>query len=240
MPLSAILEKLGKVTRRRDLWCALLDYLHAKGIQSVSYHTTGPDNKTADIVADGFPDKWICSYIKKRLVQIDPMPTLAAQLARPFFWHEVYDLTDNAESTHRYMELLNAANLGDGLALYVFGPGLQNAYVGLGFGDNEITLTPEDVLEIQCVVQAAHLRFLDLSSDGRPANPLTPREHEVLDWVARGKSNGVIAEILGTSPHTVDTHIRAIYRKLNVTDRTSAALKAVSSGLLQYPSERLP
>lgn len=240
MPLEAIMEKLGQVSRRRDVWCALLDYVHEKGIESASYHTSRPDKSSAEIVAHGFPDAWICTYITQQLGQIDPMPSLAAQLARPFFWHEVLDLTDHSQSAQQYMKILNAAKLGDGLALYVFGPGLQNAYVGLGFGANNINLTPEEIFEIQCVVQAAHLRFLDLSSDGRPANPLTPREHEVLDWVARGKSNSVIADILGASPHTVDTHMRAIYRKLDVSDRTSAALKAVSSGMLQFPPERIP
>ncbi|WP_068309911.1 helix-turn-helix transcriptional regulator [Aliiruegeria sabulilitoris] len=61
---------------------------------------------------------------------------------------------------------------------------------------------------------------------------LSPREAEILRWIARGKSNSVIAEILGISPHTVDTHIRRIYRKLGAGDRTTAALRGMETGLL--------
>lgn len=69
---------------------------------------------------------------------------------------------------------------------------------------------------------------------GRPAPPaaLTPRERDILAWVARGKSNSVIGDVLGISPHTVDTHLRRIYAKLGVSDRISAALAGVGIGLI--------
>jgi DNA-binding response OmpR family regulator len=56
---------------------------------------------------------------------------------------------------------------------------------------------------------------------------LTPRESEVLMWVARGKSNRDIAEILKLSPRTVNKHLEQIYAKLGVENRTSAAALAV-------------
>ena len=63
-------------------------------------------------------------------------------------------------------------------------------------------------------------------------NPLSGREMEILDWVARGKSNSVIAEILNLSAGTVDTYLRRIYDKLDVSDRTSAAVRGVGMGLI--------
>ncbi|WP_068117153.1 helix-turn-helix transcriptional regulator [Tropicimonas marinistellae] len=63
--------------------------------------------------------------------------------------------------------------------------------------------------------------------------PLTPREHEILGWIASGKSNAVIAEILGISRHTVDTYNRRIFRKLDAADRTTAAVKALHAGVLE-------
>lgn len=57
--------------------------------------------------------------------------------------------------------------------------------------------------------------------------PLTAREAEVLSWVAGGKSNRDIAEILGLSPRTVDKHLEQIYAKLGVENRASAAAVAV-------------
>jgi DNA-binding response OmpR family regulator len=56
---------------------------------------------------------------------------------------------------------------------------------------------------------------------------LTQREAEVLLWIARGKSNRDIAEILTLSPRTVNKHLEQIYAKLGVENRTSAAALAM-------------
>ena len=52
---------------------------------------------------------------------------------------------------------------------------------------------------------------------------LTPRELDVLLWVAKGKTNRDIAEILGMSPRTVNKHLEHIYVKLGVETRSAAA-----------------
>lgn len=56
---------------------------------------------------------------------------------------------------------------------------------------------------------------------------LTPREAEVLFWVARGKSNPEIATILGIGLTTVKKHLEATFAKLGVENRTSAAAMAL-------------
>lgn len=53
-------------------------------------------------------------------------------------------------------------------------------------------------------------------------NPLTQREMDVLQWVACGKTNRDVAEILGMSPRTVNKHLEHIYEKLGVETRTAA------------------
>lgn len=58
---------------------------------------------------------------------------------------------------------------------------------------------------------------------------LTAREAEVLSWVAAGKTNRDIAEILGMSPRTVNKHLEHIYVKLGVETRAAAAAMAVQA-----------
>ena len=58
---------------------------------------------------------------------------------------------------------------------------------------------------------------------------LTTRESEVLIWIARGKSNRDISDILGISPRTVNKHLEQIFTKLGVENRASAAALAVTA-----------
>jgi DNA-binding NarL/FixJ family response regulator len=77
-------------------------------------------------------------------------------------------------------------------------------------------------------------RLVQAIADGRrsPAGQtLTRREREVLELIARGRSNKRIAFELGISEKTVKTHVGHVLAKLGVSDRTQAALVAVRQGL---------
>jgi len=64
-------------------------------------------------------------------------------------------------------------------------------------------------------------------------NTLTPRERDVLAELTKGKSNREIAASLFVTEKTVKTHISNIFTKLDVQDRTQAALYAVKHGLTE-------
>jgi DNA-binding CsgD family transcriptional regulator len=65
----------------------------------------------------------------------------------------------------------------------------------------------------------------------KPLAPLelTPREAEVLLWISRGKSNHEIGVILGAKTGTICKHVEHIFTKLNVENRTSAAVVALET-----------
>ena len=58
---------------------------------------------------------------------------------------------------------------------------------------------------------------------------LTPREAEVLFWISEGKSNHDIGTILGAKTGTICKHVEHIFGKLNVENRTSAAVVALET-----------
>ncbi len=60
---------------------------------------------------------------------------------------------------------------------------------------------------------------------------LSEREREIMGCLVHGKSNKVIARQLGITDATVKVHLKAVLRKLNVSNRTQAALWAVRNGL---------
>ena len=78
-------------------------------------------------------------------------------------------------------------------------------------GDDDLLIVMREVSDavvVQALVQALKL---------------TLREAEVLYWVAKGKTNRDIGDILGASPATVKKHLERVYVKLGVETRTAAA-----------------
>jgi two-component system NarL family response regulator len=77
-----------------------------------------------------------------------------------------------------------------------------------------------------------------VSKDGsemKPLNELTKQEQQILALVANGRRNAKIAEELYISVRTVESHLYRVFRKLNVSSRTEAAVYAIHIGLLQKP-----
>jgi len=82
--------------------------------------------------------------------------------------------------------------------------------------------------------------FVETESTHTPVfgdNPLTKRELEILALIADGKSNQEIASVLYISPGTVRVHVHTILQKLEVRDRTQAAILAVQKGLIPQKSD---
>jgi DNA-binding NarL/FixJ family response regulator len=65
--------------------------------------------------------------------------------------------------------------------------------------------------------------------------PLSPREVQILDNIAQGKTNKEVAYSLAISEQTVKNHMSSILRKLSVNDRTQAVVYAMRQGWISGP-----
>ncbi|MFN9188317.1 MAG: response regulator [Betaproteobacteria bacterium] len=97
--------------------------------------------------------------------------------------------------------------------------------------------SPVSPVVARSVLRAIRNRIGPSSPAARTAtpenNPLSARETEILQLLAKGMSFIEIGEILGISPHTVTAHIKKIYRKLAVHSRGEAVYEATQMGLLR-------
>lgn len=72
---------------------------------------------------------------------------------------------------------------------------------------------------------------VDSSEAADEKDALTPREHEILGYLAKGASNKEIARTLDLAESTVKIHVQHILRKLNLSSRVQAAVYAIEHGL---------
>ncbi len=98
-------------------------------------------------------------------------------------------------------------------------------------------LINESVLTKPMVASRVLKQFRELANVGQEIEPLfvplSAREIEVLDYIARGNSNKEIARALKISDQTVKNHITSILRKLAVNDRTQAVVYALRRGWIK-------
>jgi DNA-binding CsgD family transcriptional regulator len=89
--------------------------------------------------------------------------------------------------------------------------------------------TRTSLRDIRDAIDSLQAKITDLSTS---ASTLTKREEEILKALSTGKTALAIAHNLSISEPTVKTHMMAIYRKLNVNNKTSALAEAMRRGLL--------
>lgn len=107
---------------------------------------------------------------------------------------------------------------------------------GMNQGADDYLIKPVIVADLLGAIQARVVRREQHARELRPvfdtpkpleALGLTPREAEVLFWVAQGKMNAEIGIILDASPATIKKHIEHIFEKLDVENRAAASLLAM-------------
>jgi DNA-binding NarL/FixJ family response regulator len=113
---------------------------------------------------------------------------------------------------------------------------------GMNLGADDYLTKPVDADELLEAIRArlerhqekaeAAMAQAEFTADFSSAEPLealglTPREAEVLLWIAQGKSNPDIAIILGAAEGTVRKHVERVLEKLSVENRGTAAMRAV-------------
>ncbi|MEZ5946560.1 MAG: LuxR family transcriptional regulator [Hyphomonas sp.] len=237
-PIFEYVDACNRATRMQDLADAARKYYATTPARETSYHhypafVSPGMEEGLRVLATGFPEDYVREYNRKKLWRVDPFVRLAATATAPFFWSE--GLRDPSLSDHElaYLEYMRGANLGDGIAVPVYGPRGRNGYCGLGFGRGAPRPAPDVIAEIHWACQIGHLAYCRILTSRQPGETaLSAREKEILGWIARGQTNNEIAETLHISRNTVETYIRRCFEKLDVNDRVSAALRGMALGMV--------
>lgn len=175
----------------------------------------------------GFPRELEKEY-QQGLWQDDPLPDIALSRTGAFRFSDAPRLAKLSKSQREFLR-----RAGEGVGVLCTGPYARSGFVGVGLQKERKPLHSSDVRRIQVAAQLCFQRYCELVGPDVGGIPdLSQRELDVITWIGEGKSNAVIAEILGISKNSVDSYVKRIFAKLGVSDRTAAAVRAVALGLI--------
>jgi len=185
-------------------------------------------------IAANYPDDWMSHYKANVYEKKDPVPRHAFDTLRPFTWESLHETRELKADEKRVMDEAKEAKLLDGIAIPICGPNGELAGVGMASSLGGIRPDAKVLRKLQALAMQFHLAFTDLEKTDRAVGNvhLTSREKEILSWVAEGKSDSIIADIIGVSHAAIRFHMNNIFKKLGANERTLATVKALRQGLI--------
>ncbi|MEP6342113.1 MAG: LuxR C-terminal-related transcriptional regulator [Maricaulaceae bacterium] len=237
--LEILLDHLDSIFKTNEVWQAFYEYTQALGADAMSYYHFPPpgavdfDEKT--FISLGYEANASADYSRQSQISNNPFENRTLAFDKPIFWSSIKKELGFCENQWNLLKSIYCENHFNGIAIPVHGPNNRNGVIVLRFEDSDRKYSQSEIRKLQTASQYAHSTFCRLRIKNRKKQTsLTSREQEILTWVAHGKSNAVIADIVGISRHTVNGYLRRIYLKTGTSDRTTASLRGIGEGLINY------
>jgi LuxR family quorum sensing-dependent transcriptional regulator len=173
-------------------------------------------------------EEWFLEYTGKRYIRSDPMTQQVKHTTRPFLWSDIHVDPDRAPQAAALMKRRKDFGFNDAFIVPVHSPVAPPAFVSMSGFQMELPATAR--LSIHLMALCAFERIREIRSPPISKPFLTPREREVLSWVAEGKSAWEIGMILKITKRTADEHVQTASRKLNASTRAQAVAIAIKGG----------
>jgi LuxR family transcriptional regulator, quorum-sensing system regulator BjaR1 len=178
----------------------------------------------ANVVLHRWPDQWSRRYFSQGYLFEDPTIRRVTTSTEPFLWSEAESSCGDSAAAKRVMGEAREFELGFGFTVPMLTLDGQSA--GFSIASNRAELPPHFRGRLQLLAMYAFARALTMA-DAPPPVRLTPREADVLHWIAEGKSDWEISRILHVSEHLVDKMARQIRLKFGAANRTQAVAQAL-------------
>lgn len=227
---------LSKLPFPQNDFRSLLDSVCEKhGLDFAAYAGMDPIARTVHGFVN-YPDEWQARYVKKGFQHKDPTLLTAARSIAPVDWQRLRNET-SFKTIFRAAHDFHIAE--QGLTIPVRGPfgdvGLFS--VTRKCSDREWGLLKAHIisdLQTMAVHLHDHVMKTNLLTHKLMHPSLSSRETEILQWVAAGKSQQDVADILSISNRTVEVHLRSSRSKLSALTTAQAVGRAIGLGLI-YP-----
>lgn len=224
---------IGSFASGAELCNAFSDTLRHFGLAHVIVGRL-PGNGAIDgisILLNTFPKSWSTEYFTGHFMRHDALLAEMLRTCQPLAWSDLVEIRELTPLERRVLHLSVRHGLDCGLIVPVFEPGGRNGFVSMAGSGATLTASHRSAL---CLTATQFYgRITALGNDTRAtAVALTDREVQVLRWIATGKSDWQIGQILEISAKTVNYHVENVKRKYDVATRIQAVVKAIRLGKL--------
>jgi DNA-binding CsgD family transcriptional regulator len=238
MPLFtlAVFELIEKVTASSSIdatWNAFAAAGRRAGFANAlgCFDFIGSSLKAA-LFAEAMPPGWLEEYAAGGFEAIDPLAARNRVTHAPFSWRLAEWDKSGCESVGSWRSLNRDAGLTAGLNILDRSGGHMRV---LCLGGTETDIHPHDRMALHFAGLQAMYRMQELGI--RPpgvqaVQNLSQRECECLQWIAAGKTDWEIGEILSISEKTVNVYVERAKHKLGVQTRSQAVVLALRAGLI--------
>jgi DNA-binding CsgD family transcriptional regulator len=176
-----------------------------------------------------YSDEWMTHYIDERYNQIDPTLSLALGSSMPFRWSEKVDAGKLTSKQQQLFQDAADEGIKFGFTVPIHNRLVHSASVSIVGDSEDVSQDAYNSVHLMSVyLHEAALRIMN-SGKKKKKTKLTSRERECLKWVAMGKSDWEIGEILGISKNTVHFHVENAKDKFDTFSRVQAVTEALLS-----------
>lgn len=186
-----------------------------------------------------YPEELKKIYEKEESAILDPVRFYAISHIGAFKWRKIF-LNIKTKSEREFIKNLRLLNIIDGISVPIHGP--SGCMAILCFASSQIINLESDIEEslsfFAIILMQAISRIMEYKKSNSKNYDLTNREKEALKWAIEGKTNWEIGVLMGVSARTAQFHITNCQTKLGVSNRTQAAIKAVTNGIIKIDDYR--
>jgi LuxR family quorum sensing-dependent transcriptional regulator len=184
------------------------------------------------VLASRWPAEFLGLYLRNDYIRFDPIARRGRRSSQPFEWAAADYFDDSEPRTAEVMRRAADFGLAHGFIVPINTPDGFDACVSMSGARLDLTERTKPLIHLVALYSYERVRQL-VRIEPAERLLLTPREREVLQWVARGKSAWEIGEILKIGQRTVDEHAATALRKLGAANRAQAIAIAVRNKLIE-------
>jgi len=194
--------------------------------------------KKRQLAISNFSRAWLEHFFSQRMHAYDPVLLASNRTAVGFRFDEISRLIDLNGRQRELLANARSAGIADGFCVPIHVPGETNGICSFVVRDGE-TLPVDNLPMAQlvgCFAYEAGRQLMLTSGEivRRARRPLTNRQLECIVFVARGKTDWEIAQILGVKEDTVTEHLDDARRRCGVSRRTELVVDTLYNGELTF------